>query len=136
MMKRSGLHLAIVVDEYGSVEGLVTITDILETIAGDLPEPGEDEEQDAVRRQDGSWLVNGSMPVDEFEDVLGIRGLKDAGDYHTIAGFALHGIGHVPRAGETFEHNGIRFEILDMDGRRIDKILVVPPTPVIETEVD
>ncbi|EWY37635.1 hypothetical protein N825_16420 [Skermanella stibiiresistens SB22] len=136
MMKRSGLHLAIVVDEYGSVEGLVTITDILETIAGDLPEPGEDEEPDAVRRQDGSWLVNGSMPVDEFEDVIGIRGLKDAGDYHTIAGFALHGIGHVPRAGETFEHNGVRFEILDMDGRRIDKILVVPPTPAVETEVD
>src|SRR5688572_29229360 len=78
----------------GSVEGLATITDILETIAGDLPEPGENKERDAVERDDGSWLVNGSMPVDEFEDVVGIRGLRDIGDYHTIAGFVLHGVGH------------------------------------------
>jgi putative hemolysin len=131
MMKRSGLHMAIVVDEYGSVEGLVTITDILETIAGDLPEPGEDEEIDAIQRDDGSWLVNGSMPVDEFEHVVGLRGLKEIGDYHTIAGFVLHGVGHVPNAGESFEHQGVRFEVVDMDGRRIDKILVVPRAPEI-----
>lgn len=134
MMKRSGLHMAIVVDEYGSVEGLVTITDILETIAGDLPEPGEAAEVDAVQRDDGSWLVNGSMPVDEFEDVVGIRGLRDDGDYHTIAGFVLHGIGHLPSAGEVFEHQVVRFEVVDMDGRRIDKILVVPTVPVAEDE--
>jgi putative hemolysin len=102
MMKKSGLHMAIVVDEYGSVEGLVTITDILETIAGDLPEPGETVEVDAVQREDGSWLVNGSMPVDEFEDELGIRGLRNGGDYHTIAGFVLHGIGHLPKPGVPF----------------------------------
>jgi putative hemolysin len=136
MMKRSGLHMAIVVDEYGSVEGLVTITDILETIAGDLPEPGEAAEVDAVQRDDGSWLVNGSMPVDEFEDVVGFRGLRDDGDYHTIAGFVLHGIGHVPNAGEAFEYQGVRFEVVDMDGRRIDKILVVPTAPVAEKEVE
>jgi putative hemolysin len=136
MMKKSGLHMAIVVDEYGSVEGLATITDILETIAGDLPEPGETVEVDAIQREDGSWLVNGSMPVDEFEDELGIRGLKDGGDYHTIAGFVLHGIGHIPKPGESFEHEGVRFEVVDMDGRRIDKILVVPPaqTPLKELE--
>jgi putative hemolysin len=127
MMKKSGLHMAIVVDEYGSVEGLATITDILETIAGDLPEPGEMVEVDAVQREDGSWLVNGSMPVDEFEDDFGIRGLRDGGDYHTIAGFVLHGIGHIPKPGESFEHEGVHFEVVDMDGRRIDKILVVPP---------
>jgi putative hemolysin len=136
MMKKSGLHMAIVVDEYGSVEGLVTITDILETIAGDLPEPGEDEEMDAVQRDDGSWLVNGSMPVDEFEDVVGLRGLNEIGDYHTIAGFVLHGIGHVPNAGEAFEHQGVRFEVVDMDGRRIDKILVVPRAPEVEEIVE
>jgi putative hemolysin len=136
MMKKSGLHMAIVVDEYGSVEGLATITDILETIAGDLPEPGETVEVDAIQREDGSWLVNGSMPVDEFEDELGIRGLKDGGDYHTIAGFVLHGIGHIPKPGESFEHEGVRFEVVDMDGRRIDKILVVPPaqTPLEELQ--
>jgi putative hemolysin len=136
MMKKSGLHMAIVVDEYGSVEGLATITDILETIAGDLPEPGETVEVDAVQREDGSWLVNGSMPVDEFEDELVIRGLRDGGDYHTVAGFVLHGIEHIPKAGESFEHEGVRFEVVDMDGRRIDKILVVPPTraPLDELE--
>ena len=136
MMKRSGLHMAIVVDEYGSVEGLATITDILETIAGDLPEPGETVEVDAVQREDGSWLVNGSMPVDEFEDMVGIRGLRDIGDYHTIAGFVLHGVGHVPNAGESFEHQGIRFEVVDMDGRRIDKILVVPRAPLAGEEAE
>jgi putative hemolysin len=135
-MKKSGLHMAIVVDEYGSVEGLATITDILETIAGDLPEPGEDKERDAVERDDGSWLVNGSMPVDEFEDVVGIRGIRDIGDYYTIAGFVLHGVGHVPTAGESFEHQGIRFEVMDMDGRRIDKILVVPRVPVVEEDAE
>jgi putative hemolysin len=136
MMKRSGLHMAIVVDEYGSVEGLATITDILETIAGDLPEPGEDAEVDAVQREDGSWLVNGSMPVDEFEDVVGIRGLRDGGDYHTIAGFVLQGIGHIPKPGESFEHNGVRFEVMDMDGRRIDKILVVPLAPIAKNNAE
>jgi putative hemolysin len=115
---------------------LATITDILETIAGDLPEPGETVEVDAIQREDGSWLVNGSMPVDEFEDELGIRGLRDGGDYHTIAGFVLHGIGHIPKPGESFKHEGVRFEVVDMDGRRIDKILVVPPaqTPLEELE--
>jgi putative hemolysin len=91
---------------------------------------------DAVQRDDGSWLVNGSMPVDEFEDMIGIRDLRGAGNYHTIAGFVLHGIGHVPKAGEAFDHHSFRFEVMDMDGRRIDKILVVPSarTPLKELE--
>jgi putative hemolysin len=126
LMKQSGQHMAVVVDEYGSVEGVVTITDVLETIAGDLPELGEAVEVDAVRRDDGSWLVNGSMPVDEFEDVVGIRGVRNAGDFHTIAGYVLFRIGHIPAPGESFEHEGVRYEVVDMDGRRIDKILVVP----------
>jgi putative hemolysin len=125
LMKQSGQHMAIVVDEYGSIEGIVTITDVLETIAGDLPEPGEAAEADAVRRDDGSWLVNGSMPVDEFEDLVGMRGLKHAGDFHTMAGYVLFRIGHVPAPGESSEHDGVRYEVVDMDGHRIDKILVV-----------
>jgi putative hemolysin len=129
MIKKSGLHMAIVVDEYGSIEGIVTITDILEAIAGDLPEGGEEVDKDAIQREDGSWLVNGSMPVDEFEDTIGIRGLRNGGDYHTIAGFVLHGIGRIPTSGESLEHQDVRFEVMDMDGRRIDKILVVPPAP-------
>lgn len=125
MMKKTGQHMAVVVDEYGSVEGIATITDVLETIAGDLPEPGETEEVDAIRRDDGSWLVNGSMPVDEFEDVLGIRGIRN-GDYHTMAGYVLSQLGHIPVSGESFERGGVRYEVVDMDGRRIDKILVIP----------
>lgn len=126
LMKNSGHHLAMVVDEYGSIEGLVTLTDILEIIAGDLPEAGEAVETAAIRREDGSWLVEGWMPVDEFEDTVGVRGLRDAGDFHTLAGLVLHRLGHVPQAGEWFEWNGVRFEVVDMDGRRIDKVLVMP----------
>jgi putative hemolysin len=128
LMKGSGLHMAVVVDEYGSIEGIVTITDILESIAGDLPEPGEAAEADAVRRDDGSWLVNGWMPVDAFEDAVGVRGLRDRGSFDTLAGFVLQGIGHIPTPGEWFEHDGVRFEVMDMDGRRIDKVLVTPPS--------
>ncbi len=126
MMKKSGQHMAVVVDEYGSVEGIATITDVLETIAGDLPEPGEPAEIDAVQREDGSWLVNGSMPVDEFEDTLGIRGIRNGGDYHTMAGYVLSQLGHIPVPGEHFERGEVRYEVVDMDARRIDKILVVP----------
>ena len=115
-----------VVDEYGCIEGLVTLTDILEIIAGDLPEAGEVVETAAIRREDGSWLVEGWMPVDEFEDKVGLRGLRDAGDFHTVAGLMLYRLGHVPQAGESFDWNGARFEVVDMDGRRIDKVLVVP----------
>ncbi|TWA63456.1 putative hemolysin [Azospirillum brasilense] len=126
LMKTSGHHLAVVVDEYGSIEGIVTLTDILETIAGDLPEAGEAMETAAVRREDGSWLVEGWMPVDEFEDTVGLRGVRGTGDFHTVAGLVLHHLGHVPVAGEAFEWEGVRIEVVDMDGRRIDKLLVVP----------
>lgn len=124
LMKSSGQHFAVVVDEYGIVEGVITITDILETIAGDLPEAGEAEEVAAVRREDGSWLVEGWMPVDEFEETLGLRGVRGAGKFHTVAGFVLNTLGHVPTVGEAFQHDGFRLEVVDMDGRRIDKILV------------
>jgi len=127
LMKTFGLHFAIVVDEYGSVEGVVSTTDILESIAGDLPEAGEAPEVAAVRREDGSWLVDGRMPVDEFEDTVGLRNLRDLGDFHTMAGFVLYALGHVPATGEVFRHDGFRFEVVDMDARRIDKVLVVPP---------
>lgn len=129
LMRGSTRHFAVVVDEYGSVEGVVTLTDILETIAGELPETGVDHENGATRRGDGSWLVDGSMPVDAFEDKLGIHGLAGDGDFQTVAGFMLHHLGHLPAAGEAFERDGVRYEVVDMDGRRIDKVLVVPPKP-------
>lgn len=121
--KASGAHMIVVVDEYGTTEGIVTPTDVLETIAGELPEAHEAEDPDIVERADGSWLVDGLTPVDEFRDRLGVRGIG-GGDYHTVAGLALEKLGRIPAAGDWFEHAGYRFEIVDMDGRRIDKLLV------------
>jgi putative hemolysin len=121
--KASGAHMIVVVDEYGTTEGIVTPTDVLETIAGELPEAHEAEDPDIVERADGSWLVDGLTPVDEFRDRLGVRGIG-GGDYQTVAGLALEKLGRIPAAGDWFEHAGYRFEIVDMDGRRIDKLLV------------
>ncbi len=127
LFRRTGVHMAVIVDEYGITQGVATPTDILEAIAGDLPEPGEEAETPIVRREDGSWLVDGLLPIDEFEDRIGLRGLSEDSDFYTIAGFVLQQLGHLPTAGETFEHKGARFEVVDMDGRRIDKILVALP---------
>jgi putative hemolysin len=127
LFRRTGTHMAVIVDEYGMTQGVATPTDILEAIAGDLPEPGQDAGTSIVRRDDGSWLVDGLLPIDEFEDRVGMRGLTEDGDFYTVAGFVLHRLGRLPAAGEAFEHKGARFEVIDMDGRRIDKILVMPP---------
>ncbi len=118
--KASPVRLAIVIDEYGSLEGIVTQTDLLEAIAGDLP--GTDQEPDIVVREDGSLLVDAMMPAFDAFERLGLRERPDA-DFHTLAGFALHQLQHIPEAGETFEFDGWRFEVIDMDGMRIDKIL-------------
>ncbi|WP_158046439.1 hemolysin family protein [Skermanella pratensis] len=127
LFKQTGLHMAIVVDEYGSVEGIATATDILETIAGEFPEAGEDD-AGVVRREDGTWLVDGMLPIDEVEHRLGLRGLRGDRDFHTLAGFVMAELGHVPSAGEHFAWRGSRFEVVDMDGRRVDKVLVaIPP---------
>jgi putative hemolysin len=133
LFKQAGLHMAIVVDEYGSIEGIATVTDILETIAGDFPDEGE-EDAGAVRRDDGSWLVDGMLPIDEVEHRLGLRGLLSDRDFHTLAGLILAELGHVPRAGEHFIWQGSRFEVMDMDGRRVDKVLITLPAPVGDEE--
>lgn len=121
--RREGIHMAVIVDEYGTTEGVATLTDVLESIAGELPERGELTEPLIVRRDDGTWLVAGSLPIDEFEDRFGIHGAAQSG-FHTLAGFVLQQLGHIPDAGESFVYQDLRFEIVDMDGRRVDKILV------------
>jgi len=131
--KSSSVHMAFVVDEHGSFEGIVTPTDILTTIAGDLPQSEEEAEPEAVQREDGSWLIDGLMAVDAAERTLGIEGMAEEGDFNTVAGFVLHELGHLPVAGENFEWHGWRFEVVDLDGRRIDKILASGPKP--ETEI-
>jgi putative hemolysin len=124
MFKTSTVHMAIVLDEHGSVQGIVTPTDILTGIAGDLPEMEEDTNPSAVQRHDGSWLLDAQMPVYEVERVLELRGLAahDA-EYTTLAGFVLSQLGHLPDAGEKFDWNDWQFEVVDMDGRRIDKVM-------------
>lgn len=125
--KQSGQHLAIVIDEYGSVEGIVTITDILEAITGDLPEPGQDNPDKPVQREDGSWLIDGMTPLDEVETLIGLKNMRDGGDFHTIAGFVIDKLGRIPTAGDHFHWEDARFEVVDMDGRRVDKVLIHPP---------
>lgn len=125
--KQSGQHIAIVMDEYGSVEGLVTLTDILEAITGDLPELGQEGEDRPVQREDGSWLIDGMMAIDEVESLIGVRHMRDGEDFHTIAGFIIDKLGRLPVAGDHIHWGGARFEVVDMDGRRVDKVLINPP---------
>jgi putative hemolysin len=122
VIKRSPVHMALVHDEYGQFEGVVTNADILEAIAGAFRTDEGPLEPDAVRRADGSWLISGSMPADEMADRLSIVLPAERG-YHTAAGFVLTQFGHLPAVGESFDSQGWRFEVVDLDGRRIDKIL-------------
>ncbi len=121
--RSSNVHMAVIVDEHGSFQGVVTPTDILIAIAGDLPERAGDEVPDAVKRKDGSWLLDGAMAIDDVERKLGVSGLRQEEDYSTLAGFALRQLGRIPEAGAVFTWRDWRFEIVDLDGRRIDKIL-------------
>lgn len=123
-MKKAGQDIAIVVDEYGSVEGLVTLADVMEAVIGVLPDEGQDKGDEPVRRADGSWLVDGMTPIDEVETLLGVKAMQDGGEYHTLAGFVIDRLGHLPVAGDVLEWEGLRFEIVDMDARRVDKILI------------
>lgn len=126
LLKRSPIHLAIVIDEYGTIQGLVTATDVLEAIVGTLAEEGETAEEDVVHREDGSWLMDGGLASEHMKDILGLKSLPDEGDFHTVAGFLLSLMAHVPTAGEYVEWAGFQFEVVDMDGNRIDKVLVMP----------
>lgn len=123
-------HMALVVDEYGEVRGMVTLTGILEAIVGALPARGEAPEPKYVRREDGSWLIDGMLSVEEFKELLGIVRLPEEEEgYETLAGFVLYQLGRVPRIADHFEWNGLRFEIVDMDANRIDRVLVTPLQP-------
>jgi putative hemolysin len=125
--RREGSHMAIVVDEYGATQGVATLADITEAVAGTLPEVGGEVEIAAmVKRSDGSWLVDGSFGIDEFEDRLGISGLRGSRTFDTVAGYALFRLGRLPSVGDTFSDRTGHYEIVDMDGRRIDKLAYRP----------
>jgi putative hemolysin len=133
--KSSGQHMAIVIDEYGTVEGLVTVADILMAIAGALPEEGQDSEDKPVRRADGSWLIDGMTPIGEVEALLSLKKMQDDSDFHTLAGFMLAQMGRIPATGDKFSWQNTVFEVVDMDGRRIDKVLIVPQETTAGEEI-
>ncbi len=122
LLKGSPIHMGLVHDEYGHFLGVVTSADILEAIVGEFRSEKGEAEPALVVREDGSYLIAGDMPVDEFSEALGVR-LPERRDYHTVAGFVLDHLAHLPRVGETFDASGWRFEVVDLDGRRIDKVL-------------
>jgi len=122
--KRAPVRLATILNEYGVLEGIVTQTDLLEAIAGDLAQV-EGEEPEVVEREDGSLLIDGMMSAQDAFERLAI--LPAEGGFHTIAGFVLSQLGHLPKVGEHFDYEGWRFEVVDLDGRRIDKVLAIPP---------
>jgi len=133
--KQRPVRLALVVDEYGGLEGIVTQTDLLEALAGDIPE-SVDEEPDVVERDDGSLLMKGMMAAYDAMDRLGLSMMTEHGDFHTLAGFVIHHLGRIPATGDRFVWRGWRFEVVDMDGQRIDKVLVsrTPQTTMTSTK--
>jgi putative hemolysin len=130
--KKNRAEIALIVDEYGDIQGMVTLTDVMSALVGDVGVIGEEEDPDAVRREDGSWLLDGGVALERFRDLMETHlrfPNEEAGAYHTLAGFMLYQLGYIPKVAETAEWGEYRFEVLDMDGNRIDKLLVthVPP---------
>jgi putative hemolysin len=126
--KRTHLPVALVVDEFGGVAGLVSLTDVISSIVGDLPNNPDDEPR-IVRRDDGSWLIDGGLDLDTLIRTLGAHDLltsEDRQHYHTLGGLAMLALGEVPKTADRFERGGFVFEIVDMDGNRVDKVLVSP----------
>ncbi|NJK62325.1 MAG: HlyC/CorC family transporter [Synechococcaceae cyanobacterium SM2_3_1] len=124
--RSSGIHLGIVVDEYATVQGLVTLTDILEAIVGDVPSANQPEPRQVIRREDGSWLVDGLLAVETLKELLAVEDLplEDSENYQTVGGLVIAFLGHIPQPSEHFEWERFRFEVMDMDGSRVDKVLV------------
>ncbi|WP_055076523.1 hemolysin family protein [Pseudanabaena sp. 'Roaring Creek'] len=124
--KQSGDRVAMVTDEYGGVEGLVTLTDLLEAIVGDLPSNDRQGDPDAMQREDGSWLIDGMVSSDRLKEIIEVEELPYEKDhnYHTLGGLMMTYLRHIPMVGEHFTWDRIRFEVVDMDGNRVDKVLV------------
>lgn len=134
--RQAGDNMAIVIDEYGGTAGIITLQDILEAIVGDLSNDGEDADRGAIQRDDGSWLLDGKLPIDEVREILGLPALpgETEGIFETLAGFVISRFGHLPIAGEHTAWGGWVFEVVDMDGRRVDQILARPEEPTTPSD--
>jgi putative hemolysin len=128
ILKESNKELVLVIDEFAGVTGLLTINDVLEEIVGDI-ETGEPQ---ITQRQDGSWLLDGMLDLDDFKEIFHLGALPNETDYETLAGFVMTSLGKIPQPADQFEWEGLRFEVVDMDARRVDKVLVttLPARPV------
>jgi len=129
--RKTGKHLALVTDEFGSIQGIVTLIDVMEAIVGDLPEPGDRKEPEAIQRDDGSWLADGAMHIDEVRRRFALVSLRDdEGDrFETLGGLVMDRLGHIPQSGEWFELDGWKIEVVDMDRHRVDKVLMQKRVP-------
>jgi putative hemolysin len=130
VLKKNNTELLLVVDEFGGVQGLLTINDIIEEIVGQM----EFEEPQATQRQDGSWLLDGMLEVDEFKEIFKLSTLPHEGEYETLSGFVMASLGRIPQAADHFDWNTLRFEVIDMDGRRVDKVLVTTKQKISSPE--
>ena len=130
LFKEKSAELMLVIDEFGSLQGLLTINDIIEEIVGDI-----EVEPQATQRQDGSWLLDGMLPVDDFKELFTLtKPLPHEDEYETLSGFVMMSLGRVPQASDHFEWGGMRFEVMDMDGHRVDKVLVMTLPPRSPTQ--
>ena len=132
IFKEKGTEMLLVIDEFGGLQGLLTVNDIIEEIVGEI----ELEEPQATQRQDGSWLLDGMLEVDEFKEIFNLPALPHEQEYETLSGFVMISLGRVPQTADQFEWHGLRFEVIDMDGRRVDKVLVttLPQKPLATVE--
>ena len=136
--KKSGKHIALVADEFGAIQGLVTLIDVLEAIVGDMPAQGRRDAAAVKQREDGSWLVDATLTTDELKTLLELDELphEEVADFQTVAGFVVTNFGRIPAAGDYFDHAGWRFEVMDMDRHRVDKILIAKtPMPAAAQKV-
>ena len=128
VFKEKGTEMLLVIDEFGGLQGLLTVNDVIEEIVGQI----ELEEPQATQRQDGSWLLDGMLEVDEFKEIFNLPTLPHEDEYETLSGFVMLSLGRVPQTADQFEWHELRFEVIDMDGRRVDKVLVttLPQKPL------
>ena len=129
VFKEKHAELMLVIDEFGSLQGLLTLDDTIEEIVGDI-----EVEPQATQRQDGSWLLDGLLPVDDFKEIFKLETLPHEAEYESLSGFVMLNLGRIPQAADHFDWNGLRFEVMDMDGHRVDKVLVTTLPPRSPTQ--
>jgi len=128
LFRKTKRHFGVVINEYGSVEGIITLHDLTENIMGDLPALGDLDQPEVFQREDGSYLMDGSTKMEDVEDLLAVSSLfedeDERPDINTLGGLAMYQLNRIPKIGDTFSAGGYLFEIVDMDGNRVDKLLV------------